>query len=172
MDKKIFEQFIKMHCEVTEPVWTETVFDSELDPETGLEQIIQREVEVQGPLTVVKRKPHIHGCQHCGKTVTDQQVQVRLAQDPVPHWRTRCHTCKCYINPETNQPIEDQHLSTALSKISSYHKNKKFGLKQFKTNTSRPYTLSSMDTSGKQIHTQVEDSGDTTITRYFYHKDK
>jgi hypothetical protein len=29
-----------------------------------------------------------------------------------------------------------------------------------------------MDTSGKEIHTQVEDSGDTTITRYFYHKDK
>jgi hypothetical protein len=174
MDKKIFEEFVKTHCVTEEPVWTETVYESKLDSATGLEQIVKREVTVKGELVVVKRKSHIHGCQHCGKTVTDQQVQVRLAQDPVPHWRTRCHACKCYINPETNQPIDEPHISTALSKIAAYWRNKKMGLKQFKEPKEKvkTYKLSSMDASGQEVDTEIEESDNSTITRYFYPKDK
>jgi hypothetical protein len=174
MDKKTFEEFVKTHCVTEEPVWTETVYESELDLITGLEQIVAREVVVQGPLQVKQLKPHIHACTYCEKTVTDQQVQIRVAQDPVPHWRTRCHTCKHYIHPETKKPILDPHLSSALSKIATYHKNKKMGLKQFKTPKEkvRTYNLSTMNTSGREINTEIEESDNSTITRYFYSDNK
>ena len=174
MDKKLFEDFVKTHCVTEEPVWQETVYETEVDPETGLESVVKREVTVKGPLEVIKRRPHIHRCDYCDKTVTDQKIHSRIAQDPVPHWRSRCQSCKSYLHPETQQPIEDQHLSTALTKIAAYWRNKVLGLKQFKEPEQKvkTYTLSSMDTSGREVNSQIEESDHSTITRYFYSSDK
>jgi hypothetical protein len=178
MDKKLFEDLVKTHCVTEEPVWQETVYESELDPETGLEQVIEREVTVKGPLAVKKLKPCLHACAHCDKTVTDQLVNIRLAQDPVPHWRWRCTTCNCYLDPETRSPMEED-AATSIGKIGRYYKRKHLGVEKWARAVTTPdgkpikkYKLSSMNTSGQEINTEIEESEEFTITRYVYPKDK
>ena len=174
MDKKIFEEFLKKHCVTEEPVWHETVYESELDPATGLEHIVKREVTVQGGLEVKKLRPHLHHCDYCDKTVTDQKVVCRIAQDPVPHWRSRCQTCKCYLHPETQKPIEEPHISSVLNKLGVYWRNKKLGLKQFKKPQEPQYNYrtTTMETSGGAVTAEIEDSDEATITRFYYDDDK
>lgn len=175
MDKKQFEEILKQLAELEEPEYWETVYDTELDPDTGIETVIKRDVLVQGQATLKKLKPCLKACDYCEKTVTDQVVNIRLAQDPVPHWRWHCTSCRCYLDPETKQPMEGLKATT-IGKIGRYHKYKKFGTEKW-ARTDQPkavktYKLSTMDTSGREINTQIEESDNSTITRYFYPKDK
>jgi hypothetical protein len=175
MDKKLFEETLKHLAELDEPEYWETVYDTELDPETGLESVVKRDVLVKGQATLKKLKPCLKACEHCDKTVTDQVINIRLAQDPVPHWRWHCTSCRCYLHPETKQPL-DGIKATSIGQIGRYHKRRLLGLEKWartdQPKAAKTYTLSTMDTSGREINTEIEESDNSTITRYFYHKDK
>jgi hypothetical protein len=176
MDKKQFDETLKQLAELDEPEYWETVYDTELDPETGLETVIKRDVLVKGQATLKKLKPCLRACDFCEKTVTDQVVNIRLAQDPVPHWRWHCTSCRCYLHPETKQPL-DGIKATSIGQIGRYHKRRLLGLEKWARPQqaepeSKRYKLSTMDTSGRQISVEIDETDNTTITRYVYDRDK
>ena len=172
MDKKLFEETLKSLAQVDEPEYWETVYDTEVDPETGIERIVKRDVLVRGAMTLKKLKPHLHSCDYCDKTVTDQVVNIRLAQDPVPHWRYRCTACNCYLDPETKQPMPED-LATSLGKIGRYHKRKKEDVAKWaKPKRGKITKTVTTDNKGTVIHKQVEESENSTITTYFYQNNK
>lgn len=176
MDKKLFEETLKQLAEVETPEYQETVYDTELDPETGVESITEREVLVQGQPTLKKLKPCLTTCEFCDKTVTDQLIHSKQAQEPVPHWRHRCVTCNCYLDPETLKPMTEE-LATALGKISRYWKNKRLGLKKWQRTpriTDNKTKTAAVDFCNSTIEISSEIDPDTgaTIRRYSYLGDK
>jgi hypothetical protein len=173
MDKKLFEELIRKYCVVKQHTETHTVWESGIDPETGLETEYAREIQVQTELQVVKLKPHMHHCHNCDLTVTDQNIQIRLATDPVPHWRQRCATCRHYLDPETGQPMmADQ--AACISKIGRYWKNKHLGIKKWQRSTAIKVPVSTQPAPGQEpkVSIEVTETADSTITVYKYHDDK
>jgi hypothetical protein len=62
----------------------------------------------------IKLKEQHRSCEiGCGKIVTDQIIERRLAFTPEKHWRTRCNSCGLYVSPDGQGFIEGGHAAAA-----------------------------------------------------------
>ena len=70
--------------------------------EFGEEYEVEREITDNPTLgfALVSLKPVTRPCElSCGKIVTDQVIESRLAYTPFPHYRTRCKNCTRFLSP-------------------------------------------------------------------------
>ena len=70
--------------------------------EFGEEYEVEREITDNPTLgfELVKLKPIERPCDlGCGKIVTDQVIEQRMAITPFKHFRTRCRNCSRYLSP-------------------------------------------------------------------------
>lgn len=70
--------------------------------EFGEEFEVEREITDNPTLgfALVSLKPVDRPCEwSCGRIVTDQRLESRLAYTPFPHYRTRCTNCSLYKSP-------------------------------------------------------------------------
>lgn len=92
----------------------------EIDELTGEEIEVEREINDNPTLgvEVVKIKDITKLCElGCGDIVTNQVVERRLCESPVPHWRVRCRACGCYVSPDGQGFIENsQAVNNAFVK--------------------------------------------------------
>lgn len=59
---------------------------------------------------LVKVKDRVTVCElGCGDVVTNQLIERRYCQTPIPHWRTKCSTCGCFVSPDGQGFIEGGH---------------------------------------------------------------
>lgn len=75
----------------------------EIDPDTGEEIEVQREVFENPTLgfELIKIKDRHAPCMlGCGDVVTNQIIEHKVYQFPTPHWRTSCVNCNCVLSPD------------------------------------------------------------------------
>ena len=91
----------------------------------------QRAVEIKDNPTLgfdlVRIKPNIRACElNCGDIVTDQIIERRFATTPIPHWRTRCNNCQCFVSPDGQGFIQGAHaIQAAYLKYFNMDRKKK-----------------------------------------------
>lgn len=63
----------------------------------------------------------------CGEIVTNQIIEMRHAQTPKPHWRTRCKNCDHYVSPDGKGFIKGSHAvqHAFVRHLNSGHKTPK-----------------------------------------------
>lgn len=115
MDKKDFKDFLESVAVIKELKPVTTGF--RLDENSGGEVRYNDEwIEVgkQGNPTLgykfVKLKEQHRLCElGCGKVVSNQVIEKRLATHPKHHWRTRCTNCECFVSPDGVGLIKGGH---------------------------------------------------------------
>ena len=78
---------------------TEIVIEVDDD---GEEYEVEREITDNPTLgfALVELKPVDRPCAwSCGKIVTEQKIETRVAMPPFPHYRSRCNNCGLYQSP-------------------------------------------------------------------------
>jgi hypothetical protein len=59
---------------------------------------------------LVKIKDQHRSCElGCGDIIPNQIIEQRYCETPLPHWRTRCNTCKRYVSPDGEGFVSGGH---------------------------------------------------------------
>ena len=94
--------------------------------EDGEEYEVEREITDNPTLgfVIVELKPVDRPCVwSCGKIVTDQKIESRLAISPHPHYRARCTNCSMYISPKDGTFVDSYQYGRDLYAV-KYGKDK------------------------------------------------
>lgn len=101
----------------------ETVIEVDED---GEEYLVEREITENPTLgfVIVELKPVDRPCVwSCGRIVTDQKIESRLAFTPHPHYRARCTNCSMYISPKDGTFVDSYQFGRDLYAVTT-KKNK------------------------------------------------
>ena len=118
MDKKELKQWLEQVAEIKDRKPSKSAshrpaveYITEVDEE-GEEYQVAVEVKDNPTLgyELVKVKDQHRLCElGCGEIVTNQVIELRHAQTPKSHWRTRCKNCDCYLAPDGKGFIKGSH---------------------------------------------------------------
>jgi len=68
---------------------------------------------------LVKLKDRVGLCEMgCGELVKNQIIERRKSFTPIPHWRTYCKNCQCFLHPDGETIVKGGHKIQAI--YSSY----------------------------------------------------
>lgn len=116
MDKQQLKDFVQSVAEIKElkPATSPTMRLDDThqnDVKVGNNWIhINKESNPTLGFKFVKLKDNYRPCQlGCGDMVNNQVVESRVCSTPVPHWRTRCDSCGCFVSPDGQGFIEGAH---------------------------------------------------------------
>lgn len=120
MDKQKIKDFIAQHAEIKElkPVTNPGIRLDEThqnDVKVGDEWIlINKDTNPTLGFKFVKLKENFKACElGCGDVVANQIVESKVCTTPVPHWRTKCTNCDCFVSPDGKGFIKGGHAIQA-----------------------------------------------------------
>jgi len=75
-------------------------------------------------LGIAKIRPITKPCDDCGEIVTNRRVEIKVYDNPYPHWRKNCVTCKMTEHPltgrfDTPSPTASKSISYELKCLES-----------------------------------------------------
>lgn len=84
------------------PVRLSEELEWDLNEDDAIGQPIQTGPNDSVPPRILKVKHTPIACDGCDRIVEGRVVEMRLIQNPVPHWREKCNICKKMKNPNND----------------------------------------------------------------------
>ncbi len=144
-----------------------------------LDSVAQTEYSDDAGGPVIKKllpKPQVCARPNCGHIVTDDLVLSVYYERPLPHWRSNCKTCLCYLNPYTGEPLQGskaQTVNTVNSIVRQHYRQRDLALGVVAEKKSRKTLTKNEQITVHDTHVEIRSEHDTvTITQYIYTNDK
>jgi hypothetical protein len=129
MDPKLFRQRLEELAElkvVKEPRTADRREAEDADSiwRDGKEYVINPKDNPTLNIAIARIKPMIKACEDCGLMVEDRLVHVKIYDNPYPHWRKNCISCKMTEHPltgcfDTPSPTASKSISYELKCLNS-----------------------------------------------------
>jgi hypothetical protein len=125
MDKKLFETLIEQVADIEyqqhkiskrDFVKADDEFDDYEEEEEEYEPSDEERIAINQTKNFILKnlKPVARECSlGCGDMVINQRVESKYYSNPIPHWRTKCINCKCYVSPDGKGFVEGTNASIA-----------------------------------------------------------
>ncbi len=143
-----------------------------------LDSVAQTEYSDDAGGPVIKKllpKPQVCARPNCGHIVTDDLVLSVYYERPLPHWRSNCKTCLCYLNPYTGEPLQGskaQTVNTVNSIVRQHYRQRELaqGIQRPRRyQRKNPEPVIQQEDNVTKITTEHDA---VTITEYIYTSDK